>query len=95
MKLPINCFKCNRELEPAIKELPDKQELNQPYAGTSFSSSGHYGSTVFDPMSNIHTLEINICDPCLLEFKDRVAFLRTIKRIPVFEYRNWNPWNYD
>lgn len=37
---------------------------NQPYAGTAFTSSGHYGSTIFDPM-NASLIEINICDPCL------------------------------
>jgi hypothetical protein len=37
---------------------------NQPYAATAFSTGGHYGSTVFDPM-NHERLEINVCDPCL------------------------------
>lgn len=37
---------------------------NQPSDGLAFSTRGHYGSTVFDPMDG-SSLEINVCDPCL------------------------------
>jgi len=40
-------------------------DSNQPYAGTTFISYGHYGSTVFDPMNGTTFLELNICDECL------------------------------
>lgn len=38
--------------------------FNQPEGGTGFTTEGHYGSTVFDPM-NGNTLSISVCDDCL------------------------------
>lgn len=37
---------------------------NQPIGGLAFSSPGHYGTTVFDPMDG-SVLELNVCDKCL------------------------------
>lgn len=36
----------------------------QPSLGLAFSSRGHYGSTVFDPMDG-SSIQIVVCDPCL------------------------------
>lgn len=36
----------------------------QPSGGLAFSSSGHFGSTVFDPMDG-SSIQIVVCDPCL------------------------------
>lgn len=58
----LECIACGRELEDAVEPVPG---VNQPHKGTAFASHGHYGSTAFDPMDG-HSLEINICDPCLL-----------------------------
>lgn len=55
----INCIVCNKPL----KNL-EADASNHPIEGTAFTTCGHYGSTVFDPMDGTH-LEINICDPCL------------------------------
>jgi hypothetical protein len=57
----LPCVACGRDLEQAIPGIGD----NQPYGGTAFATSGHYGSTVFDPMDD-SALELNICDPCLV-----------------------------
>lgn len=65
MTLP--CIACGAELESAWPHDVEKDEnLNQPYAGTTFISHGHYGSTVWDPMDDARRLEVNVCDPCLL-----------------------------
>ena len=56
---PVPCIACGKALEPVIH--PSE---NQPYAGTAFTTGGHYGSCAFDPMTG-HYLEINICDVCL------------------------------
>lgn len=75
MTLP--CIKCGRQLESAFGDNPPEDAYNQPYAGTTFTSGGHYGSTLYDPSTNMgslgHThefIEINVCDPCL---KDAAA----------------------
>lgn len=60
----LNCIVCDKELAAAF---PSEAVENQPYGGTTFSTNGHYGSTVFDPFDWSETLEINICDPCLAE----------------------------
>ena len=48
---------------------------NQPYGGVAFASSGHYGSTIFDPAWAItggwKHIEINICDACFLMASQR------------------------
>lgn len=56
----LNCIVCNCILDDAAGGMAE----NQPYEGTSFTSYGHYGSTVFDPMDGSF-IEINVCDRCL------------------------------
>ena len=61
----VSCIVCSRDFESACAEGD-----NQPYGGTTFITEGHYGSTVFDPMDGSF-LEINVCDPCLVEASKR------------------------
>lgn len=60
MTLP--CIVCRKELPAVLEDLP-----NQPYGGTVFTSHGQYGSTVYDPFNPYYRLELNVCDPCLIE----------------------------
>jgi hypothetical protein len=55
----------------------DSLSLNHPIGGIEFTSYGHYGTTVFDPMDGTE-LSINICDTCMKEKIDqqRVLLLR-------------------
>jgi hypothetical protein len=62
----LPCIVCGCQLDDALQGIED----NQPYAGTSFVTGGHYGSTAFDPMDGSR-LEINVCDPCLTRAADR------------------------
>jgi hypothetical protein len=57
---PLKCIVCDKQLEPV-----GGGAVNQPYGGTVFTSNGHYGSTVFDPMDGVTFLEITVCDDCL------------------------------
>lgn len=90
MTLP--CLVCGRELESAIPASVRNPSgnSNQPYAGTTFWTSGHYGSTVFDPQTPMVELHLNVCDPCLLERCGRLA--RVVRRRrEEFLYEPWNP----
>jgi hypothetical protein len=60
-KQSLPCIVCGARLN----NVTDDSE-NQPYAGTAFVSHGHYGSTAFDPFDGTY-LEVNICDPCLIQ----------------------------
>lgn len=67
------CLRCGKELKSVIpgvvrEDMPSWQPENQPSAGTTFKSSGHYGSTVWDPQGVLphEFLEINICDECMV-----------------------------
>lgn len=60
MALP--CIVCGRELREALQGF----SVNQPSEGVLAIIDGNYGSTVFDPM-NGEMLQVNICDPCLVE----------------------------
>jgi hypothetical protein len=42
-----------------------------PVGGLHFRGHGHYGTTVFDPMDGT-SLDICICDECLLEHKTNI-----------------------
>jgi hypothetical protein len=53
----LPCIVCDRELT-------NIDGPNQPSNGIAFSTPGHYGTTVFDPMDGSR-LEINVCDPCM------------------------------
>jgi hypothetical protein len=93
MNLPLNCFKCGRKLTPAFEDADSLVHVpNQPRGGTTFITHGHYGSTVFDPVSDINTLTINICDPCMIEFRNRIALRRIIQREPTITFHSWDPY---
>lgn len=86
---PVPCIVCGRELESVMKSFPMQ---NQPYGATVFSAHGQYGSTAWDPVSirSGPSLEINVCDPCLIERQDRVLIV-TPHPTPV-EY-TYLPWS--
>lgn len=64
---PLPCVVCGKQLE-SVGGSGNPEVPNHPYAGTIFYSHGHYGSTVWDPMSGgagEQFLELNLCDDCL------------------------------
>lgn len=85
---PNPCIICYRELENAIGE----DSVGQPYAGTAFLTSGHYGSTVFDPMSQYRSLRIVLCDECLVGAAKAGLVLYEIitPRISVIDQKLWD-----
>ena len=83
MTLP--CIVCDKPLESA---LGDDAE-NQPYAGTAFTSQGHYGSTVFD--SDGGYLELNICAECSIAKKSSI-FHVTARSPIVRQQYDYNLW---
>lgn len=84
---PLPCFVCGKQLESVFAE----HAPTQPGDAVIFSTYGQYGSTVFDPQDNSQIL-VNICDPCLLERKDRVWHLRYVRQEAqeIFS-RPWDP----
>lgn len=87
MTLP--CFVCSRELEPAVTGISNPPE-NQPYAGTTFYSPGQYGSTAWDPQTPMVSLELNVCDPCLIAGAGRAARVVRMRK-EVAYYEPWEP----
>lgn len=85
---PLRCIACDFQPDPAFT---DREGTYQPSGATAFSSSGHYGSTVWDPMSGGVRLLINVCDTCLVERRDRTVVEYEIHRKSDVEYRTWNP----
>ncbi len=62
----LPCIVCRKQLREVQADFTE----NQPEDGSSFSSRGAYGSTVFDPMDGSH-VEVNICDECLVAAGER------------------------
>jgi hypothetical protein len=60
---PLPCIICGFQPEPCFKDADD-EDRHQPFGATMFTTTGHYGSTVFDSI-NGDELSINVCDPCL------------------------------
>lgn len=81
----MNCFKCDKTLEGVFND-----DTKQPYAGTSFTSYGQYGSTVFDPMDD-SSLTIYVCDPCLIKNSSRVTFTEHEKVLVETKSQTWEP----
>lgn len=78
VKNPLPCFVCERELDHAVGKMlseSDSPLSNQPDNGVYFSTHGNFGSTVYDPMFDLYgdneTLEIAICDDCLIDGRER------------------------
>jgi len=86
---PLPCIACGRELEAAFSA-SDRAE-RQPADAVMFYAYGQYGSTVFDPQDESQ-LQVNVCDPCLLERRDRVWHARYVRQraLEVFS-RPWDP----
>lgn len=57
----LPCIVCGTELEALFAEHGID---NQPNHGVCFTSQGHYGSTIFDPMDG-SMVEVNVCDTCM------------------------------
>jgi len=81
----MKCLVCKVELSHVFG---DGDGPFQPYAGTAFSSGGHYGSTVFDPCDST-SLEVFICDGCLRELA-HLCVHRTHGRREVIRYKFWD-----
>lgn len=88
-KHALPCIVCAK---PLVNVSEDAD--NQPYVGTSFSSHGHYGSTVWDPMDG-ELLEINVCDTCLLRAGEAGRVLRYRPAQKTARYLAPVPWKED
>lgn len=65
------CIVCGAALDGVGQRIfGSDPDFNQPESGTGFTTHGHYGSTVFDPM-NGNTLNISVCDDCLTTAGER------------------------
>jgi hypothetical protein len=69
----ILCFVCDKELPNLEYEnsLGEKVEVH-PMNGLHFQTRGHYGSSIFDPMGTGDTLDLAICDRCILTRLEKV-----------------------
>lgn len=65
------CIVCKEKLENLMYE----DDGIQPMSGLSFTTRGHYGSGLFDPMDGTSFIEIVVCDPCLSKaLDDKIAY---------------------
>jgi hypothetical protein len=60
----VTCVVCKTELENL--EWGDEDHV-QPLDGLAFSTRGHYGSGIFDPISSPEYIEIVVCDLCVVK----------------------------
>jgi len=88
---PRACFVCRKNLETV--HIGDTN-TDMPSGGTTWHTTGNYGSAVYDPMPGFgarpRALDILICDRCLEERKDLVLE-RTTRTKTVHSYKTWDP----
>lgn len=87
------CFVCSKELTP----VQGGEERPQFYDAVTFSSPGNYGSRIYDadiaglaPYTPFR-LVLVVCDDCLVERKELILELETIRRAPIEKYTTWEP----
>lgn len=86
MSNALACFCCEKSLKRVIPPEQGGSEL-QPYAGTSFDSQGHYGSTVFDPFLSGDTIHVNLCDECIRDRAAKGLVLTNVANLPMKDDR--------
>jgi hypothetical protein len=68
----INCIVCNKEMDNWVYEhLGNKTEVH-PMDGLRFRTTGHYGSTIFDPVVTYEYIDVAICDLCIMKNLDKI-----------------------
>lgn len=67
--MKLACIKCEKNLENILADIP-LREGQQPVGGLAFMTTGHYGSSFFDPMDGTY-IEVSICDECLIDADKR------------------------
>lgn len=65
----LHCVRCDKQLSPVT----DDDECYQPYNGIVCTSSGNYGSCVFDPMVDDKQLLFFLCDSCIEARVERLS----------------------
>lgn len=69
----IACIVCSKELDNLNYDARDGIPIEvYPMCGLHFATYGHYGSGIFDPMGTQETLDVAICDKCVMENLDKV-----------------------
>lgn len=63
----IPCIVCKTPLDNLEYESHNGSKVEvHPMQGLHFTSYGHYGSTIFDPMGTGEKLDVAICDKCVM-----------------------------
>ena len=69
----IKCIACSKELDNLDYDMKNGKRVEvHPMGGLHFCAYGHYGSSIFDPMGTGETLDIAICDLCIMKNLDKV-----------------------
>jgi len=72
----LPCLICGKQLRNVFADAG-----NQPYDGVVLTTSGNYGSTVYDSFTG-EFLEVNVCDPCLTRAGEQGRVLEARTRRP-------------
>lgn len=90
----LSCFKCESPIQPLLftdRHGKTHDTGNLEYA-MPFISHGGYGSVVYDPMTTVKFLRINICDFCVKEAAARGLVLEGI-RLPQPDSLAYEPFD--
>lgn len=82
----MKCFKCYKPIKSSTTFKNDVYEA--PAGATMWSTTGNYGSSMFDELSDKIFLIIAICDGCFYAHKDKIIRGERIRSLNT-QYRKY------
>ena len=83
------CICCDKKLDAELSDNP--VVISPVYGGIIFRSTGNYGSSIFDPITEEEILQIVICDDCIRNKIKRVIHIYDIQRDVVAQSKPLDP----
>lgn len=79
----IKCFCCGKKMDVYWDEgEKGRESVPSQLSGLWFIATGNYGSTIYDPLSDLDQhLRIAICDECVVNKKNEVTHITIHKKI--------------
>lgn len=84
------CFKCEKEIECAVRDASIVDQWGCPVDGSSFTGGGSFGSRIYDTLVDGISVQVILCDVCLVEGKKK-RLLREIKHKRHMKGLEWEP----
>lgn len=80
-----SCFCCDEKIRSEGSDF-----INPPINATHWTTSGNFGSNVFDSFTESEKLEMYICDNCLLKKAKSVYYFKPVRISKIEEIKTFD-----